>query len=341
MALVIDMKEKYLKAKEIVLKKYSKDDDYYPLFVLAVYSLLCEYNDDELIEEKFLETDFYIDDDSVKNIIKKNNLDIEYTDEDEYANTDLVTNYGLTNYNCKFSFDGDFYITNNGATVIIDSRCYIEMLINLLTHELNHIVKASFNKVKDDFADEDRVYCDIGYHSGIQYTDIFYSISGNEILLDVSNFEFEEVLNVFKTTDCLKHLLNMRNIIDDNRILELYDNFNLNELIEDVGYNKSLISVKPLYENSVFKDVLNSCLLDDDCYEIVSKHICDVTGDDQSFNEISYYLGEIENIRVGSSLNKDDMLKIDEYNSHIKEVVDLYLKRVNNYICKDRKSLIK
>ena len=70
------MEENFLLAKQTVSKMYSENHPYYAFFVCALYGLLQKYKNKEIVIRAFLEATIYIENDTVKSICERHNLNV-------------------------------------------------------------------------------------------------------------------------------------------------------------------------------------------------------------------------------------------------------------------------
>ena len=71
----------YRLAKMVVNKMFPEDNDIKPFFICAIYGLLCKFkNYPDIVCDLFLNTDFYLENDTISNILEKYEIEFEFED---------------------------------------------------------------------------------------------------------------------------------------------------------------------------------------------------------------------------------------------------------------------
>ena len=262
------MTNNYSLAKKIVLNKYNKDNPYYPLFVVGLYALLNKYPDEHLIiTEIFNTTNIHIEKDTVQNTIKKYNYKVVDLESLEISETE--TTYGVSSYNYSFHITEDNHIKeeNHEPFLICNAKdTSPTVLLNVFIHEMNHLIKGYYKPYKIIEKENE-----IGYYirSGINYYWLRY-FTETDILYEYDFYStLDEIINTLQTTEMMKFLKQEKDYIPDNNIYYYLDNLNPREMEKDFGYEVGTELIRPLWEDEVFKELIEDNLINGDINKII------------------------------------------------------------------------
>ena len=248
------MEESYVLAKKVVTEKYGKDYKYFSLLTLVLCAILNRYKEhtDDIVD-LFNRTMIYIDNDSLYNISRKNKL--------EYANMrkdsdDLAISYS--------GFDGyfennEFIPTIHPPLILCDNRTNKTLVLNVMIHELNHLVKGIYNN-HEIIKDED--VCGFSVRTGIDILQCLYNRPANLEICRNSYGVLYEAINVLETGEMTKNLLQLDGIIPDEDIKEYFDELDKDLMLENIGYEFVVKELTPLWANDNFRS-----LIEDNIYE--------------------------------------------------------------------------
>ena len=290
------MEEAYLKAKELVTKKYGRDYKYFALVTLGLCALLYKYKEHyDDVADLFNRMDIYLDNDSVLNIIKKNKIEaVDYDDdEDEKFNNDNIASDALSyeGHSCRI-IDGKACLVTSNPTIIMDIRANKTVVLNNFIHEFNHLVK---NIVDGCHLLDDKLGIEI--RSGINYYIWSYDIEEDCVSEAICFCALDEVINVFQTTEMMESLLMLDGIIPDEDVAKHYNELDEELMHDDVGYERVTKEVKPLWENPEFHDLIDDNIYDGNLFAIIEgfDNIMGESSFDRFASYVNAYNDEINN----------------------------------------------
>ncbi len=257
------MLEHYFIAKKIVSSKYKEDDPNYSLFVTAIYCLLEKYPDEEsIIQELFQKTSIYIEDDTLENILTHHSISLDcFFGEEDTEENDFQESYAAS------SFNHNFVVISGVEIQYIDSNPFIAcslkvnnptILLNGFLHEMNHLVKGYYNGW-DLFQSENEV----GYHIRSGISDYYYRYCSSDSTIHEVLYDsiLDEVINTIETTEMLKTLPALRDILEEEPVHDFLSSLDEDLLQNDYGYEECVSVFRPLWENRVFQGILGNKLL--------------------------------------------------------------------------------
>lgn len=263
------MEKSYFQARNLVIKKFGRNYKHFPLVVLGLTAIIFRYKEyyDE-IEKLFNNLDIFIDDDSLFNIIKKNNIkNVDFDeDDDKFHNSEYLSSHAFSfhGHNCKI-VNGEYIYISDKPCIIIDSRCIPEELLNNFIHELNHLVlniRNGYKKINDKLGMTTRI--------GLEIYDWYYEPIDCSIH-EVFYYEaLSEVVNTFETTETTESLLMLDGIIPDNDVRDFFDTLDKDTLSDDFGYECLIIELWALWNNCCFRDLIEKNIYDGNIKDIIS-----------------------------------------------------------------------
>ncbi len=282
------MLEHYLLAKQVVFSKYP-NHSYYPLFVVGLYSLLEKYEDyEELVLSLFQSADIIIEEDSISKILDRHFFSfIAYDEEDdEYAETS-----GLSSGENIVLFQDGNLISSKRAPFVICSSLYHSNteVLNIFLHEMNHLIKGAIHSFYFHQDGENFYYaCRTGLNTHYyQYN----NISGN--LWESDDFGMlDEVINTIQSTELTQHVLSLKDIVMDEEIQNYLESLNEDEAKKDFGYEEATRLLRPLWEDELFREIIESHLVDGRISSIIKQYE-EIMGND-SFEGLSLALEMID-----------------------------------------------
>ena len=307
--------ENYILAKKIVNKKISNNNDLYPLFVLSIYGLLNKYkNHKNIIINLFNKTDFYIENTSIKEIIKKNNITAIDIDDDADEETGIL---GLSNQGYNFVIDENNNILFDGTKpfIICDKTKGNNKLLNIFIHEMSHLVKGFKNGHKT-YEENNKLFYTI--RSGLDYYVCEYDKETEELKEESYNQALDEAINTIETTEIIQDIKTLDGIIPDKNIQDFIDTLDKNMMDKDYGYEIIVPIVRKLWSIDHFKNLIENNIVNGTIENIVK--------------EIDNLLGENTYENIGITI--DNLYELDgqsKYKDKIKEETDYINEVIENY----------
>ena len=314
------MEENYFKAKNIVSLKYDREDSYYPFFVLSIYALLQKYPTlSSVVQDIFLKTDIYIGEDSIREIIEKNDISALKMDEEEVVSPKEAI-LGLVSPRIFFHVNQEEISINRENPVIVCSlkQASLTSTLNTFVHEMNHLIKGYLNGY-GEYSD-DVVF---GYYlrCGVNYYQCEYS-KKNETYTEYDYHSvFEEVINTIQTTEMLTSLLALDGIIPDQDIQHFFFNLDKQELVTSNGYDACVKVMKPMWNNDIFRSLVEDNLYLGNVADI-AQGVDDVLGEN-AFEDISDALDDLDEL----TFHGRNPLKAKRIIYYLHNKVKLYNKR--------------
>ncbi len=288
------MEEKYILAKHIVDEKYSKDNEFYYMYISALFGLFMKYPDNtDLVIEAFRKTKIIIEDRSVLEIQKAYDLNLISDEELDVQDPNVCTNYGVSDAGFgTYVENGKVQMTRENPLIVCSAgKCSPANLLNIFVHELNHIVKSLINcyggsnEVEDGIS---RCYC----RTGISFMEYRYN-SNTDILDEIEYYSIlDEVINVFQTTDILNYVLTLDGIVPDNDFQKYLDTLDKKEMTSVNGYEKCCELFKRIWNNELFKNILEEHLIDGNLEEVAIDF--DNAAGMECFDKLADYLDDLD-----------------------------------------------
>jgi len=251
----------YKLAKMVVNKKYpNEDDDLKAFFICAIYGLLCKYNNcPEIVCDVFLKVDLYMEKDTVSNILKKYNIDIEFEDDDDENNR----TYAVSNQGYSFIYNEilDCIEGKKDNSFIVCSLKNITtvMLLNSFCHEMGHLIKGHYSGF-DTFKEENISNCYM--RTGLGHYIYAYNPKKDTLSERQMFAYFEEAINTIQTTEVMKEILDIVKYTDDPSIHEFVSTLDKKDMLEDHGYEGIVEVVRKLWEIDEVKKVIEENIVD-------------------------------------------------------------------------------
>lgn len=133
------MEENFLLAKQTVLKKYSENHPYYAFFVCALYGLLQNHKDKQVVIDAFLKTQILIEPGTISDILKRNDVDYSEDDSETLGISRTPVSLSPTSSPCNQT---DLPLIACSTTLTPG----YERLLFSFCHEMNHIIDAMSGK---------------------------------------------------------------------------------------------------------------------------------------------------------------------------------------------------
>lgn len=241
------------KSKDILDRRYSISDDLYGTMFLVCYGLLTKFGDlyTPIIEKLIRTTDVYVGDKPIITLLDEGG----YGTEELYCGEDLNNQYFSTS---AASFPGDDiwfedgkvrYYRNNPTLFCSTSGKEYSEVLNSLLHEFAHLVKGSVNYLN---IDNDNYF---SIRSGL-------NIFGGEIDSDgevkefSENLIFDEVINVFQTTDMMMEIGKLIPTLLPLVVQEDFRRLDLDDMNTLYGYEYGTEPMLDLWHNEHFKSLI-------------------------------------------------------------------------------------
>lgn len=312
------MEEAYLKAKELVTNKYGRNYKYFALLTLALTAVIYKYKDyDGIVTDLFNQIEFYIENDTVTNIMKKNHIS-EYDEDTYYSNA-------ISFCGCSVDYDendDEINVIVERPKILLDSSINKTLVLNELIHEFNHLIKGVINGY--DSCDEE---CSVSFRSGLQ---IFKYIFNKEEKIETTLIYFcifDEAINVLETTEMTESLLMLDGIIPDDDVKIHYDMLDKELMHDDIGYELVTKEIRPLWENETFKRLIEDNIMIGNLAEII--YSFDSVLGEEAFENFAILLDDYDEEIMNNGISK----KSKKIQSKIRSVVNMY-NNLTNFVYK-------
>lgn len=256
------MEENYILAKKIVNEKFPDGSGIDGFFILGLYGLLSIYgNHKDIVSKAFLNTDILFEHGTIKEILNRNNIDLQEFKYDERAESSEMATYAVSNlgnYICLE--DGQLKLENDKPFIAASiDHVGITRLLNSFIHEMGHIIKGYVNgySIKED---KDKVFAYV--RSGLQVDGIKFEKKSSEYYNYRIMEVLDEVINTVQTTEALQEIKALDGTIPDKDVQDFFNMFNKNLLDEDYGYKKTVKAFRPLWESKSFKKVIEDNIIE-------------------------------------------------------------------------------
>ena len=293
----------YLLAKQIVDEKFDNSNQYYYMFICALFGLFMKYPDNkDLIIKSFRETTFIIEDTPVLDIQKKYDLNLIQEDELEVQDPSVCTNYGVSDLGFGYFIkDGMVQMIREKPMIVCTSKNNSPAnLLNVFIHEMNHILK-SWNNSHGSKKDGDVSCC---YNRcGMMYCIYTYDKSTDILKEEEFYSTLDEVINVFQTTDILKYILMLDGVVPDEDFQEYFDTLDKDEMTKLNGYEKCCGLFKRIWDNDLLKDILERHLIDGELEE-TSNEFDDAVGM-ECFDKMADWFDDLDYLFCLNNKRKD------------------------------------
>ncbi len=317
------MEENYLKAKQIVLERFSTDYPYYPMLVLGVFALLNQYPTyEELIRSLFLELRLIIEPESMLTIVKKYQLDFaDFAEEEEKIEGSSQATFGVSSPGKFFTIENQhFQESIDQPTLILSSLCRYEVLLNIFVHEMNHLMKSRINayEIKQE---GDTETCSV--RSGIHVT-IYEYYPERDTVSELDGYSIlEEAINTVQTTEMMHSILAFDGIYPDQEVQDYLDHCSKKNLGKDFGYDRIVKLFRPLWEVPKFRTLVEENLVEGNLSPIW-QHYDSVMGKEE-FEYLADLLDELDEVECSSGSIK----RLLSIQYQIKNKIREYCKRMS------------
>ena len=265
------MESCYIKARNAVIKKLGRDNEYFPLVTLGLCALLYKYKEHEKdVLDLFNRMDLYLDNNDVNSIIKKNNIKrLEFDEEyEDILNEHSIICSGLSNSGkfCDYSKGRAIPVYTNPVLICECSFSSFRTLNNFL-HEFNHLVKSIDNGF-EIYNEEDR----IGYsvRTGVEMNTTLFCPETRSTIEIIDFSTLDEAINVCEVTEMTESLLMLDGLIPDSDVNSYYNYLDKDKMIKDVGYDEIVKLFRPLWENDVFHNLIEDNIYSGNFSEIIN-----------------------------------------------------------------------
>lgn len=309
-------------ALEIVSFKVDKNDKFYAMYVLAIYGLLANIKEEyaALVEYVFINTDIYIEDDDIINILEKNDLNIVDLD-DMKKDTDYDIANAISNPGYYFSFvDDKLKCVKDNAFLVCSSKDIKPFqLLNSFIHEMYHLIKSCINGCKKI---DDNTY-DI--RTGLRLSKCHYD-KNTDFIEIVNIYEgIDEVINTFQTTDVMRSIKNFDSSLLDGNVKTFFNKLLLEDIDKNYGYDFLILVVEDLW-NCKFKELIEDKIIIGDFLNIekeFDKIVCD-----GAFSSLANNLDLFNNY---SNIDNNQFNNDDIY-LEIRNIIDLFLEKTKEKV---------
>lgn len=278
-----------LEAESIVSQRFDKDDPNYGLLVMGCYALLSKFGDlyYPIVEKVMLETDFYIGNKPLSDLLLEGGIEPEYAFRgEEFYDTELsVTAVSSPGVYLSISDTNSILFERDTPAIFcttLDTDA--TTILNAFVHEAAHLIKSTVNVV----------YSDCPTHFLIRGgLNIFgYSFKKDSLSEPNDNSMLDEVINVLQTRDMMKSVKELNGKPMSPEVLEFYKKLDLDRIDLLYGYDELTSFVLPLWDNDYFRSSIED--------NIVIGRIDRIRGDfdsimgENSFHLYSTYLDYID-----------------------------------------------
>lgn len=264
------MIENYKKAYQLARKKYKTEDISFPMIVLSLYGLLTKYsNNQNLVEKVFLETNIWIGEESVEEILEEKDI-YYYEEEDNPLENSYVPGVSSTSKYLKRDKNNDIQLIEEKPFIVcgdIDKNPK-EIILNTFIHEFSHLIKAQINY---HLIEEDEFEKSHYLRSGLHFYKYSYNKKDN-IFEEGDYFTvLDEAINVLETTETMEFIKELDGIIPNEEISYYFDSLDKEKLIEDYGYLDIVEVLKPLWKIESFKSLIEENIIEGNLNNIVDQ----------------------------------------------------------------------
>ncbi len=310
------VEEDYILAKDTSLKICDCDSVYFEFFTVAIYAILRKFGDyRELVLRIIEDSDIFIDDLTISEIMKKHNILNWYNFEKAYVNTThAISVPGVT-----LSLENNtFEVEYSSPTVICSENCgNITNLLNCFIHEILHLLKSYFKCVEIKREDTDlsvaALRCGI-YISRNSLKDGFKDAISEDYFQIL-----DEAINVIQTTETMEEILSLKEICSDEDVLEFIDSLDEYKIHKDYGYSSIVPIVRTLWNNRQFRELVERNIVDGDI-KIIFDEFNEDMGENM-FQEVAqlvddiYYAGQENKTKKVQRLKRELRSIIKSYNT--------------------------
>ena len=297
------MEENYILAKQVVDKKFDSSNDFYYMFICSLFGLFMKYPDEKnLVIKAFNDTRIIIEDKTVLEIQDEHNLQLINQEELDVQDETVCMNHGVSDLGFCIAIENDkLVITKERPIIICSSKtCNNTDLINVFTHELNHIIKGQINAHGSGY-DKDVSSCYT--RCGLVYNTYLYN-KDSDILEEEEYYSIlDEVINVFQTRDIMKYILMLDGVVPDNNFQKYFDSLDKNEIIQLNGYDKCCELFSRIWRNKLLREILERHLIDGEL-ESISIDFDDTVGI-ECFDLMADYFDDLDYLYCANNNRKE------------------------------------
>lgn len=319
------MEENYLLAKKIVSEKFNSNDEYYYLYICALFGFFMKYPDyKELIIKVFRDTRIIIENKPIFEIQK--NYDLSLISEEDLKEQDL----SVCSYHGVSDTGFGYYIEDGIIKSIMDKPIVVcssydyspALLLNAFVHEMNHILKGTVNSYGSKL--EDNV-SECYTRSGFSYA--YFSYDRDTDILTQTEFYsvLDEVVNVFQTTEILEYILMLDGTVPDDGLQRYIDLLDKDEMKKNNGYDKCCGVFKRVWDKQVLKEILEEHLIDGDLSEISVKF--DEAVGRECFDRIADSLDDLDYLFCANNQKKNMDKCYKQLDKLIKSITSYKIKK--------------
>lgn len=317
------MTDLYILALETVYKKYRKDDQLYPLYVLGLYSLLCRFSDyKDLVIKTFLETDIFFENGSIEEILKRHNKSVDNIgglNRDEAYPAWAVSNLGN-----EVEFDEDTLrvkaIYNTPYIAASIDSLPLEKLLNSFCHELSHIIKGQIKAFQIICQEKD--YVEFCFRNGLSYN--IYFTEDNYLYNSLEFSALDEVVNVLHTGEAIREIDGLDKFLANGDIKEFIAILDPTLLYKDYGYEECVDVVRKLWNNEMFKSLADSSsICGDDKLETNFLAL-----GEEVYEKFGYLLDKLFELSISNAGDEEK----DKVKKEINEIILKYNEHYKDYV---------
>ena len=183
---------------------------------------------------------------------------------------------------------------------------------------MNHLIKSyknSYELIKSDNY--------IGYYirNGINYCYCYYYPNDDKLITTDYYSILDEDINTIQTTEVMEEIIALDEIVPDKEMQAYINLLDKDFFHTDFGYDATAYLVRPLWDNSSFKELVENNIIEGNIEEIINS-FDSVLGED-SFLDLADSLDDIDELdSCRKKRRKQESLK-----RHVKDLVKKYNKQ--------------
>lgn len=314
------MESIYKLAKMVVEKKYPNNKEIHPIFICSLYALLCKYkNHANLVCDLFLNTDIFMEKDTINNILIRHELEGDMENEEDPLNR----TYAISNQGHTFTYVPEsqkiVYDLFNPFIICSLLNTNINHLINSFIHEMNHLIKGEINGHKQFNDNNDITDCII--RTGVAHYVFKYDLY-NDTLVELEYFNaLDEAINTIQTTEITKNVLSLYEFVKDPEIIDFLNTLDKDKLSKDYGYEDVVCVVRELWNNDELRELFENNMINGDI-DVIANKFNTVTGNDSAFIKMSEILDKIADYDLDINNKKKYNKEVKKFKKMIKTYSD-------------------
>ena len=312
------MESIYKLAKMVVDKKYPNNKEIHPIFICSLYALLCKYkNHANLVCDLFLNTDIFMEKDTINNILIRHGLEGDMENEEDPLNR----TYAVSNQGHTFTYIPEskkiVYDLFNPFIICSLLNTNINHLINSFIHEMNHLIKGEINGHNQFNDNDDITECVI--RTGLAHYVYEYDLR-EDTLIELEYFNaLDEAINTIQATEITKNILNLYEFVDDNEMLDFLSTLDKDKLVIDYGYEDVVSIVRELWNNDELRELIENNLVNGDI-DVIANKFNTVMKKSTAFIKMSELLDKIADY----DLDINNKRKYDKEVNKFKKMIKTY-----------------